>query len=161
MAPVDSAILRENTMLVSCKYQANRLNLCKCFQRNEFTPTHHAPPPSVGFGFTHVLVSQAFTLSSIFSVMSIRRISWVKVQRRSLKPTKIVVGAAVAHTPAAESRRGSYVSPVYGRLVESKETEDMCKRLGMSRDDVRVLRRKFDDEDGSHSDTVTVRGFFI
>ncbi|EGZ30276.1 hypothetical protein PHYSODRAFT_468352 [Phytophthora sojae] len=30
----------------------------------------------------------------------------------------------------------------------------------MSRDDVRVLRRKFDDEDGSHSDTVTVRGFF-
>ncbi|OWZ23384.1 hypothetical protein PHMEG_0001754 [Phytophthora megakarya] len=30
----------------------------------------------------------------------------------------------------------------------------------MTRDDVRQLRRKFDDEDGSHSDTVTLRGFF-
>uniref|UniRef100_H3HD24 Uncharacterized protein n=1 Tax=Phytophthora ramorum TaxID=164328 RepID=H3HD24_PHYRM len=61
-----------------------------------------------------------------------RRISWVKIKRRSLNPTKVVI---------------------YGRLLEYKETDDICKRLGMSRED-------FDDEDGSHSDTVTVRGFF-
>ncbi|GMF12248.1 unnamed protein product [Phytophthora lilii] len=99
--------------------------------------------------------------------MSIRRISWVKVQRRSLKPTKIAVGAASkpqklpATEPTAERRTSlPVVSVVYGRLIENKETEDLCKRLGMTREDVRQLRRKFDDEDGSHSDTVTIRGFF-
>ncbi|RLN55106.1 hypothetical protein BBJ29_003486 [Phytophthora kernoviae] len=30
----------------------------------------------------------------------------------------------------------------------------------MSRNDVRQLRRTFDEEDGAHSDTVTMRGFF-
>ncbi|KAG7396229.1 hypothetical protein PHYBOEH_002609 [Phytophthora boehmeriae] len=30
----------------------------------------------------------------------------------------------------------------------------------MSRNDVRHLRRQFDEEDGAHSDTVTMRGFF-
>ncbi|KAL3674229.1 hypothetical protein V7S43_000187 [Phytophthora oleae] len=89
--------------------------------------------------------------------MSIKRISWVKIQRRSLKPTKIVVTAA---PDPRHARRVSLVSAIYGRLLESVETEQICKRLGMTRDDVRQLRRKFDDEDGSHSDTVTIRGFF-
>ncbi|KAH7488213.1 hypothetical protein KRP22_009147 [Phytophthora ramorum] len=88
-----------------------------------------------------------------------RRISWVKIKRRSLNPTKVVVSANRAPR-AAESRRLTHVSEIYGRLLEYKETDDICKRLGMSREDVRQLRRQFDDEDGSHSDTVTVRGFF-
>jgi hypothetical protein len=96
--------------------------------------------------------------------MSIRRISWVKVQRRSLKPKKIAVSAAKTQAPppteATPARKLSHVSVIYGRLLESKDTEDMCKQLGMKREDVRQLRRKFDDEDGSHSDTVTLRGFF-
>ncbi|KAG3202666.1 hypothetical protein PC128_g3079 [Phytophthora cactorum] len=89
--------------------------------------------------------------------MSAKRISWVKIQRRSLKPTKIVVSATNSHAP---QRRVTLVSTIYGRLLETTETEQLCKRLGMTRDDVRQLRRKFDDEDGAHSDTVTVRGFF-
>ncbi|KAK1947016.1 hypothetical protein P3T76_001026 [Phytophthora citrophthora] len=89
--------------------------------------------------------------------MSIKRISWVKIQRRSLKPTKIVVTTAQEPVP---TRRVSLVSAIYGRLLETVETEQICKRLGMTREDVRQLRRKFDDEDGAHSDTVTIRGFF-
>ncbi|KAG7386011.1 hypothetical protein PHYPSEUDO_000866 [Phytophthora pseudosyringae] len=93
--------------------------------------------------------------------MSVKRISWVRIQRRSLKPTKIVVSAqTAAQANSTPTRRVSLVSAIYGRLLENAETEQMCKRLGMSRDDVRQLRRKFDDEDGSHSDTVTIRGFF-
>ncbi|ETM99843.1 hypothetical protein PPTG_18410 [Phytophthora nicotianae INRA-310] len=89
--------------------------------------------------------------------MSAKRISFVKIQRRSLKPTKIVVTATNSQAPP---RRETLVSTIYGRLLETSETEQLCKRLGMTRDDVRHLRRKFDDEDGSHSDTVTIRGFF-
>ncbi|KAF4129451.1 hypothetical protein GN958_ATG21406 [Phytophthora infestans] len=89
--------------------------------------------------------------------MSAKRISWVKIQRRSLKPTKIAVSATHAQAPP---RRVTLVSTLYGRLLETTEAEQLCRRLGMTRDDIRQLRRKFDDEDGSHSDTITIRGFF-
>lgn len=49
---------------------------------------------------------------------------------------------------------------LYSRLLETIEAEDVCKRLGMTRNDVRSLRQKFDEEDGTNSDSVTIRGFF-
>ncbi|KAJ8574970.1 hypothetical protein ON010_g4249 [Phytophthora cinnamomi] len=87
-------------------------------------------------------------------------------QRQSLSTTKIVVRSsktlAISASPAenAPARKDSHVSVLYGRLLETTEAEKICKRLGMTRDNVRDLRRKFDEEDGTNSDTVTIRGFF-
>ncbi|GMF37673.1 unnamed protein product [Phytophthora fragariaefolia] len=87
-------------------------------------------------------------------------------QQKKFSLTKIAVGSSmtldVSTAPAdtVPPRKDSYISLIYGRLLETKETEELCKRLGMNREDVRNLRRKFDEEDGSNSDTVTIRGFF-
>ncbi|GMF12263.1 unnamed protein product [Phytophthora lilii] len=79
--------------------------------------------------------------------------------------TKIVVATKTPESSlppgeAIPTRRHSHVSVMYGRMLETTEAEGVCKRLGMTKEDVRRLRRKFDEEDGMNTDTVTIRGFF-
>ncbi|RLN21443.1 hypothetical protein BBJ28_00017965 [Nothophytophthora sp. Chile5] len=88
-------------------------------------------------------------------------------QRRSRAATRIAVGAAkdlddisANDLPLSPSTDTATATSIYGRLLETPEATALCKRLGLTRGDVRDLRRKFDDEDGTHSDSVTLRGLF-